>query len=407
MRPLIHARTRSVRYRARPTRYPRPAATSPGSPTRWPQAAWRRGERRRTAVLRSRARDRSRRGTGPSLPSRPRRERPLFRGAARWGRGAGRRGAFAQLARRIDEVAEELGIGLEQHARIVGAHPRLVGLHRTVEREEVGVLAIGLRENAVTLAIALAAGLLAFRLRLGEQHGDLAIGLGADLLRALGALRAQLRRLLLTLGLHALINRLAVLLRPVGAADAYVDHSDAEGLRLCVELLAHLGHEVLALVAHDLRQRGLAQHAAQRRVEQGRQLQIRAVDSADGLVEFERLLDPVAGEGVDHQPLLVGGDHLLRRVFEVEDALVDADDAVDQRDLGMQSGLGDYPYRLAQPNHQRLPGLIDREQRAIGDDQRHDDEGGDDAAGEIEPHRPPPVCGAGVGARRMSWSSGR
>jgi hypothetical protein len=56
----------------------------------------------------------------------------------------------------------------------------------------------------------------------------------------------------------------------------------------------------------------------------------------------------------------------------------------------MQSGLGDHAHRLAQPDHQRLPGLVDREQRAIGDDQRHDDEGSDDAAGEIEPHRPPP-----------------
>src|SRR5262245_10503505 len=153
--------------------------------------------------------------------SRPRSERPLFRGAARWGRGPGRCGAFAHLARRVDEVAEELRIRLEQHARIVGAHPRLVGLHRAVEREEVGIPTIGLGENAVTLAVALAAGLLTFRLRVGEQHGDLAIGLGADLLRALGALRAQLRRLLLALGLHALIDRLAVLLRQVGAANAH------------------------------------------------------------------------------------------------------------------------------------------------------------------------------------------
>ena len=202
--------------------------------------------------------------------------------------------------------------------------------------------------------------------------------------------------LLLAFGLHALVDRLAVLLRQVGAANAHVDHGDAVGLRLVVELLAHARHEVLALVAHHLRQRGLAEHAAQRRVEQDRELQVRAIDGADGLVEFQRVLDAVARERIDHQALLVGGDHLLRRVLEIEDALVDIDDAVDQRDLGMQSRLGDHAHRLAQPHHQRLAGLIDREQSAVGDDQRHDDEGGDDAAGEIESHRPPPVCGGGL-----------
>ena len=56
-------------------------------------------------------------------------------------------------------------------------------------------------------------------------------------------MRAELGRLALALGLHALEDRLAVLLRQVGAADAHVDHRDAELLRLAVELLAHARHQ--------------------------------------------------------------------------------------------------------------------------------------------------------------------
>src|SRR5262245_2225578 len=210
-------------------------------------------------------------------------------------RVAGLSAALTRLARRIHEVAKELRIRLEQHARVVGAQSRFVGLHRTVEREEVGVARVGIGENAIALGVALAAGPLALGLRLGEQHRDIAIRLGADLLRLLGTLGAVLRGLLLTLGLHALVDRLAVLLRQVGAPYANVDDGDAEGLRLVVELLAHARHQMLALVAHDLRQRGLAQHAAQRRVEQDRELRVRALDRSDGRMRCQTGLEAVEG----------------------------------------------------------------------------------------------------------------
>ena len=157
-------------------------------------------------------------------------------------------------------------------------------------------------------------------------------------------------------------------------------------------------HELGALVAHDIGRGRLAQHAAQRRVEQGRQPRIGAFDHADGLIELQRVGDAIAREGIDHQPLLVGGDDLLRGVFEIENALVDGDDAVEQRELEVQARLGDGADRLAQPHHQHLVGLIDREQAAVSDQQRHQDERGEDAAGEIEPHRLPPACGAFGGA---------
>ena len=46
--------------------------------------------------------------------------------------------------------------------------------------------------------------------------------------------------------------------------------------------------------------------------------------AADRLVEAQRIDDPVAGEGVDHQPLLVAEDDLLRVGVEIEHALVDS-----------------------------------------------------------------------------------
>ena len=115
-------------------------------------------------------------------------------------------------------------------------------------------------------------------------------------------------------------------------------------------------HQGFALVAHHLDEGDLAEHAAQRGVEQRRQLDVGGLDRADALVEAQRVLDAIAGEGVDHQPLLVRGDHFLRRIFEIEDPLVDVDHGVDERRLEMQARFGDDADRLAEPHHQRLFG---------------------------------------------------
>ena len=45
-----------------------------------------------------------------------------------------------------------------------------------------------------------------------------------------------------------------------------------------------------------------------------------------------------------------------------------SDHGIDERRLEMQAGVGDDADRLAKPHHQRLFGLIDREDRAVGDD---------------------------------------
>src|SRR5439155_15650458 len=108
------------------------------------------------------------------------------------------------------EISEEIGIRLQQIAGIVALQPVLIGRHRAIEGEEVGVLAIGLGKQAVTFAIALAAGLLGLGVGFRHDHGGFAIGAGADFLGLLAALSPELGGLALPLGLHALIDRLAV-----------------------------------------------------------------------------------------------------------------------------------------------------------------------------------------------------
>ena len=58
---------------------------------------------------------------------------------------------------RIAEVAEELAVGRQQHARVAGLHALLIGLHGAVEGEKVRIAAKGLGEDAVALGIAFAA----------------------------------------------------------------------------------------------------------------------------------------------------------------------------------------------------------------------------------------------------------
>ena len=54
----------------------------------------------------------------------------------------------------------------------------------------------------------------------------------------------------------------------------------------------------------------------------------------------QRIDDAVAGEGVDLEPQLVGREHRLPLHVEIEHALVDPDDLLDERDARDQAGAG-------------------------------------------------------------------
>src|SRR5579871_177763 len=152
----------------------------------------------------------------------------------------------------IAEIPEEIGIRPQDEPRVIGAQSSLIGLHGAVEREEIGVLAEGFGEDSVAFGVALAANLLGARLRLRHYDGHVTVSLGADLLALLVALAANGRSLTLAFGLHALIDRLAVLLRKISAPDAHVDNLDAKGARFAIELIAHPRHQRGAVVAHHV-----------------------------------------------------------------------------------------------------------------------------------------------------------
>src|SRR5712691_12341816 len=121
-----------------------------------------------------------------------------------------------RLARRVAEELEEVGVGPQQEAGVVALQAVLIRRRRSVEREEIGILAIGLGEQPIAVAVTGAAHLLGGRVGFGDDDGGFAIGVGPDLLGFLTALRAEFGGLALPLGLHALVDRLAVLLRQIG-----------------------------------------------------------------------------------------------------------------------------------------------------------------------------------------------
>ena len=131
-----------------------------------------------------------------------------------------------------------------------------------------------------------------------------------------------------------------------------------------------IAHQRGAFVAHDLLLIGLGQHAAHGGVQHRTELVVGAEHAVDRLIELQRIDNAVADEAVDLEALVVGGEHFEIRALDVEDAVVEGDDVLDQRELEVQARLGDEAAagdRLAEAQHERLLGLVDGEQRAAGD----------------------------------------
>ena len=93
-------------------------------------------------------------------------------------------------------------------------------------------------------------------------------------------------------------------------------------------------HDAAAGAGNDVARRGRTQHLTQGRVDQPLDPVAGRAVVAQGAVVLQRIIDPVADEGVDHEALLVGGeldevagDELVALVPEV------ARDAVDRHHL--------------------------------------------------------------------------
>src|SRR5262245_53183480 len=114
-------------------------------------------------------------------------------------------------AARAVEIPEELAVRRKQHARVGRLYAGLVGLHRTIEAEKVGIAVERIGEDAVALCVAFTSGLLGLAGRFALDDGNLAVGIGADAIAGTGALGAELGRLALALGAHAVEHVLLVL----------------------------------------------------------------------------------------------------------------------------------------------------------------------------------------------------
>ena len=108
-----------------------------------------------------------------------------------------------------------------------------------------------------------------FAVCIGEKHGDFLIRRRLDALGLLAALRPELRRLALPLGLHAAINRLTVCLGQIRAPYAHVHDLDAQITNIVIDLLDRLLHERVALIADDIDEGRPAEHAPNGGIDDG------------------------------------------------------------------------------------------------------------------------------------------
>src|SRR5215472_12116855 len=276
---------------------------------------------------------------------------------------------------RVFEEAEEPGVGGEHEGCGVPVQRIAISLHRTIEGEEILVLAIGVSIELDALRIALPTNPLGVSLRLREDYCALPLGIGADALRRFGTLAAVLRGLLLTLRLHAGENRLTVFLRQVGAADSYIDDMDAKGFALLADFVADLMHDRRALIRQQSRQRHIAEHAPQAAAHH------RIQSSADGgfgthrLIEQQRIGNAVPRIGIDDEPFLIRNDDFLGWRLEIEKPVLVINDVLDEGPLDLEAGVANDPPRLAKLQDQRLLGLIDDEERTHREytaDDQHD-----------------------------------
>ena len=158
--------------------------------------------------------------------------------------------------------------------------------------------------------------------------------------------------------------------------DPYGMEVDAELGRLCIQRLADVIHHALPFRRQKRREFLLGQFVANFGPENRAKLAFQIFLGSGADVHQERIDNPISGEGIDLKPPLIGGDHLLRRHLDVEDALVDPDELIDARDTEVDSGsrgpdrsagfvLVEDGDRFAEANHHCLLGFRDDREAGV------------------------------------------
>src|SRR3569833_1219020 len=200
----------------------------------------------------------------------------------------------------IIEVFEEVAFGIDHQHVIAILERRAIGLQAAIEGIELLILIKGFSIGLRGLAVAFTAHFLRGAVGLGDDFGAAPIGVRADALRLLRALRTPLARDPRPLRLHAAEDRVADIRGQVHALEAHVDDADAELLSLLIGADRHEVHDLPALTRDDLLNGALAKLTAQAVLDD-----LRETHCALGFIAAHRgveagdIVDTPLHEGVD------------------------------------------------------------------------------------------------------------
>src|SRR3989344_5741758 len=159
--------------------------------------------------------------------------------------------------------------------------------------------------------------------------------------------------------LHALIHRLADLIRQVHALDAHVHHHDAEFARLAVGVFGQDLHDLGAVGGYDLLHLALAEFIAQAAVDDLFQappgVQFLA---ADRKIILERVFDTPFDEGIHHHVFLFLGEERLRLRVQGQDARIEIARLVEERSLEVDPREVVIAQYLTKPDDDDLLALV-------------------------------------------------
>src|SRR6187399_1512862 len=243
-------------------------------------------------------------------------------------------------ARRI-QVLEELAFGRYDPDIAIARQRAAIRLQAAVEGIELRRLAVGLRVDARSQAIPLAAQALGITRRIGKDFRDLAVGLGADAFAVGAALGAQLVAAGAEALLHALVHRAADFIRQVDALHAHVDQFHTQLVHRSTRPAEHVAGEYRALGDDDFLQRAARDHALDAVLDVlAQQLGGEVRIAVGGAVVLRGVADPPLDVEVDDQRLVLAGEEGLAFIALGHDAPLEAPDIVDpQRPLQVQPRL--------------------------------------------------------------------
>src|SRR3569832_2284605 len=163
----------------------------------------------------------------------------------------------------IIEVFKEVAFGIDHQHVIAILERRAIGLQAAIEGIELLILIKGFSVGLRGLPVAFTAHFLRGAVGLGDDLGAASIGVRADALRLLRALRTPLARDPRPLRLHAAEDRVADIRGQVHALEAHVDDADAELLGLLIGADRHEVHDLPALSRDDLLNCAQTKHTTQ------------------------------------------------------------------------------------------------------------------------------------------------